>query len=76
MTSKLISSFFLNRAFISAGWEPIKNLSIGATANFSFGTLVTSSDNIPKATHLPFLINSKEDKIILTSHLARANSLT
>ncbi|WP_190809910.1 hypothetical protein [Flagellimonas sp. S3867] len=29
----------LNRAFLSFGFEPIKNLSLGATANFNFGTL-------------------------------------
>jgi len=29
----------LNRVFLSAGYEPIKNLSFGATANFNFGTL-------------------------------------
>ncbi len=29
----------LNRVFVSMGWEPIKNISIGATANFNFGRL-------------------------------------
>lgn len=29
----------LNRAFISLGFQPVKNLSLGATANFNFGTL-------------------------------------
>ncbi|MEX0316016.1 MAG: hypothetical protein AB3N18_17690 [Allomuricauda sp.] len=29
----------LNRAFLSLGFEPIKNLSLGATVNFNFGTL-------------------------------------
>ncbi|KQC31057.1 hypothetical protein [Flagellimonas eckloniae] len=29
----------LNRVYLSAGFEPIKNLSIGATVNFNFGTL-------------------------------------
>ncbi|TAI48034.1 hypothetical protein [Flagellimonas allohymeniacidonis] len=29
----------LNRVFLSIGWEPIKNVSLGATANFNFGTL-------------------------------------
>ncbi|MGX1931203.1 hypothetical protein [Flagellimonas sp. 2504JD4-2] len=29
----------LNRAFLSIGFEPIKNLSLGATVNFNFGTL-------------------------------------
>ncbi|MEO9512577.1 MAG: hypothetical protein ABJN84_03695 [Flavobacteriaceae bacterium] len=29
----------LNRAYLSVGFEPIENLSIGITANFNFGTL-------------------------------------
>lgn len=29
----------LNRAFISVGYAPFKNLSLGVTANFNFGTL-------------------------------------
>ncbi|WP_420320456.1 hypothetical protein [Flagellimonas sp.] len=29
----------LNRAFVSFGFEPIKNLSLGATVNFNFGKL-------------------------------------
>lgn len=29
----------LNRIFISVGFEPIKNLSLGVTGNFNFGTL-------------------------------------
>ncbi|RYE05288.1 MAG: FMN-binding negative transcriptional regulator, partial [Rickettsiaceae bacterium] len=40
---------------------------------FSFATIVTSKDNIPIATHLPFLVSSHNDTIILTSHFAKAN---
>lgn len=40
---------------------------------FSFGTIITSKNNLPIATHLPFLISEREDKIILTSHFAKAN---
>lgn len=40
---------------------------------FSFATIVTSKDNIPIATHLPFLVSSNNDPIILTSHFAKAN---
>lgn len=40
---------------------------------FSFGTIITSKNNLPIATHLPFLVSEREDKIILTSHFARAN---
>jgi transcriptional regulator len=40
---------------------------------FSFGTIVTSKDNVPTATHLPFLVELKNDKIVITSHFAKAN---
>ncbi len=40
---------------------------------FSFATIITAKDGLPVATHLPFLVTTKEDKIILTSHFARAN---
>lgn len=40
---------------------------------FSFGTIVTAKDNLPVATHLPFVVTLREDNIILTSHFARAN---
>jgi transcriptional regulator len=40
---------------------------------FSFGAIVTSQNNIPTATHLPFLIELRNDKVILTSHFAKAN---
>lgn len=40
---------------------------------FSFATIVTAKDNIPIATHLPFLVSSNEENIILTSHFAKAN---
>lgn len=40
---------------------------------FSFATIVTSKDNTPVATHLPFLVSSDEENLILTSHFAKAN---
>ena len=40
---------------------------------FSFATIITSKDNLPIATHLPFLVTVKDDNIILTSHFAKAN---
>ncbi|RVU00849.1 FMN-binding negative transcriptional regulator [Mucilaginibacter limnophilus] len=42
---------------------------------YSFATIVTVIDKVPEATHLPFLIEKRDDKIILSSHLARANSM-
>lgn len=40
---------------------------------FSFATIVTSQNDFPIATHLPFVVSEENDKIILTSHFAKAN---
>jgi transcriptional regulator len=40
---------------------------------YSFATIITVKDGIPTATHLPFLVKQKDDKIILLSHFAKAN---
>lgn len=40
---------------------------------FSFATIVSSKNNVPIATHLPFLVVFENDKIILRSHFAKAN---
>lgn len=40
---------------------------------FSFGTIITASNGLPVATHLPFVIESSGDNLKLLSHFARAN---
>lgn len=40
---------------------------------YSFAAIITVKDNIPIATHLPFVIEEREDKLILVSHFAIAN---
>ncbi len=40
---------------------------------YSFATIVTVKDGVPVGTHLPFLVQQKDDKIILRSHFAKAN---
>jgi len=40
---------------------------------FSFATIITAKNNIPVATHLPFLVSIKDENVILTSHFAKAN---
>lgn len=40
---------------------------------FSFATIITSKDNFSTATHLPFVVSTKDDNIVLTSHFAKAN---
>lgn len=41
---------------------------------YSFATIVTAKDNVPLATHLPFAVSTREDKVVLTSHFAKANT--
>jgi len=50
-----------------------KHEAIDFIKKFSFGAIITSKDNIPVATHLPFLVELRNDKIVLTSHFAKAN---
>ena len=40
---------------------------------YSFATIITVKDNVPTATHLPFLIKQRNEQIILLSHFAKAN---
>jgi transcriptional regulator len=40
---------------------------------YSFGLIVSAQDNVPVATHLPFLIEEHDGEVIITSHLAKAN---
>ena len=40
---------------------------------FSFATIITAKENLPIATHLPFLVNVKDNSVVLTSHFAKAN---
>lgn len=39
----------------------------------NFALLVSSANNAPVATHLPFVIEQRENKIFLISHMAKAN---
>lgn len=50
-----------------------KNEIVAFMKQFSFATVITSKDNFPIATHLPFIVTTKGDDIILTSHFAKAN---
>ncbi len=40
---------------------------------YSFATIITSEGDVPVATHLPFLVELRDDKIVLCSHFAKAN---
>jgi transcriptional regulator len=52
---------------------PNKQEVISFMRKYSFGTIITSVDNLPIATHLPFLIDEKDGQIIISSHFAKAN---
>lgn len=43
---------------------------------YSFATIITNKENLPIATHLPFVIDDSSGKLLLTSHLAAANEQT
>jgi len=40
---------------------------------YSFATIVTVIDGVPEATHLPFIVEQRDDKVVLVSHFAKAN---
>jgi transcriptional regulator len=40
---------------------------------YSFATIVTTVDDLPVATHLPFLVKEEGEKLILQAHFAKAN---
>jgi len=50
-----------------------KQEAISFMQRYSFATIVTVKDNIPSATHLPFIVSLRDDEIVLTSHFAKAN---
>jgi transcriptional regulator len=39
----------------------------------SFGIIISSRENFPEATHLPFVILEKDNSVILLTHYAKAN---
>lgn len=57
-----------------ANLETDRDKIVAFMKEFSFATIITSKENLPIATHLPFLVTIKDENIILTSHFARANN--
>jgi transcriptional regulator len=47
--------------------------SIAFMRAYNFALLVSVKEDLPIATHLPFVIEEKDNVIILTSHLSKAN---
>lgn len=50
-----------------------RNEIVSFMKQFSFAPIITAKDNLPIGTHLPFIVTVKDDKVILTSHFAKAN---
>jgi len=50
-----------------------KNEVISFMRKYSFGTIITSVNNLPVATHLPFLVEEKDGEVVISSHFAKAN---
>ncbi|MGB0887673.1 MAG: FMN-binding negative transcriptional regulator [Vicingaceae bacterium] len=49
------------------------NDAIAFIERFNFGVMISTKSDKPIATHLPFVVSKKNNKIILTSHFAKAN---
>ncbi|GAB3162804.1 FMN-binding negative transcriptional regulator [Telluribacter humicola] len=50
-----------------------KDEMIAFMKQYSFATIITVKDQVPVATHLPFLIDGSSEKLVLCSHFAVAN---
>lgn len=52
---------------------PDKDEAVAFMKRFGFATIVTAKNNIPVATHLPFVVENDGENIVLISHFAKAN---
>ena len=52
---------------------PNQQEAISFMQRYSFATIVTADDDVPVASHLPFLVELRDEKIVLLSHFAKAN---
>lgn len=50
-----------------------RNKSIAFMQAYNFAILVSAADGLPLATHLPFVIEEREQRLILVSHLSKDN---
>lgn len=47
--------------------------SIAFMRAYNFALIISAKDDIPVATHLPFIIEERDKKIVLISHMSKAN---
>jgi transcriptional regulator len=49
------------------------NEAVSFMQQYSFASLVNTSNGVPHATHLPFTITRSGEKVVLSAHMARPN---
>ena len=64
-----VSAMYIPKSFLESDEDQLLKF----MREFNFAALVTSENDIPFATHLPFLSERRGDKIYLSAHLAKAN---
>ena len=50
-----------------------KNQIVSFMKQYSFATIISTIEQVPQATHLPFTIKYEDDEITLHAHFAKAN---
>ncbi len=50
-----------------------KEEAIAFMKRFNFASMVTAIEGLPVATHLPFVVLERDNQIVLSSHMAKAN---
>jgi transcriptional regulator len=53
-----------------------QNEQIAFMKQYSFATIITANENVPVATHLPFVIDDSTGNLVLSSHFAAVNIQT
>ena len=63
------STMYTPKQFVAKDQQEL----IDFMTQFSFATIVTAKHSFPVATHLPFAISVRNEKVFLRSHFAKAN---
>jgi len=53
--------------------EKDRNALLAFMRQHNFAALICAADGYPMATHLPFLVEERDEKIFLVAHMAKAN---
>ncbi len=73
----MIIIIYLNNVYTPKHFQISDHLeAINFMQKYSFATMVTMMNGVPEATHLPFLVEQRGDKLVLISHFAKANPQT